>query len=105
MTEIPPTPDISRFFTNMDRGVYALKNLPEEVVAYLFARYSRSRLSLRDDLQQMIESEDMGSLIGSGAGTADDPAEAFTQIQERARTFAEKYVLGYGHSKFRALMA
>ena len=106
MTEIPatpeifnpgiPAPDISRFFTNMDRGVYALKNLPEEVVAYLFARYSRSRLSLRDDLRQMIESEDLGALIG--AGTADDPAEAFTQLQDRARTFAEKYVLGYGHS-------
>ena len=37
-----PTTDISRFFTNMDSSVYALKNLPEEVVAYLFARYSRS---------------------------------------------------------------
>ena len=91
-----PAADISRFFTNMDSGVYALKNLPEEVVAYLFARYSRSRLSLRDDLRQMIESEDMGALIGGG--TADNPAQAFTQIQDRARTFAEKYVLGYGHS-------
>jgi len=94
--DIAPTTDISRFFTNMDRSVYALKNLPEEVVAYLFARYSRSRLSLRDDLRRMIESEDIGALIG--AGTSDDPAQAFSQIQERARTFAEKYVLGYGHS-------
>lgn len=91
----PPT-DISRFFTNMDLSVYALKNLPEEVVAYLFARYSRSRLSLREDLRNMIEAEDMGALIGSGA--SDDRAEAFTQIQERARTFAERYVLGYGHA-------
>ncbi len=102
MAETLPTPgttsptDISRFFTNMDKSVYALKNLPEEVVAYLFARYSRSRLSLRDDLRQMIEAEDMGALIG--AGTSDDPAQVFTQIQDRARTFAEKYVLGYGHS-------
>ena len=94
--ERPPASDISRFFTNMDRSVYALKNLPEEVVAYLFARYSRSRLSLRDDLRGMIESEDLGALIG--ACSSDDPALAFTQIQDRARTFAEKYVLGYGHS-------
>ena len=94
--DIAPATDISRFFTNMDQSVYALKNLPEEVVAYLFARYSRSRLSLREDLRRMIESEDMGALIG--AGTSDDPAQVFTQIQDRARTFAEKYVLGYGHS-------
>ena len=53
-----PAADISRFFTNMDRSVYALKNLPEEVVAYLFARYSRVRLSLREDLRNMIEAED-----------------------------------------------
>ena len=95
-----PTPDaradVSRFFTNMDRGVFALKNLPEEVVAYLFARYSRSRLSLRDDLRNMIEAEDLGALIGAGA--SDDPSQAVGQLQERARTFAEKYVLGYGHA-------
>ena len=42
------------------------ENLPEEVVAYLFARYSRSRLSLRDDLRNMIEAEDLGALIGAG---------------------------------------
>ena len=90
------TVDVSRFFSNSDGSVYALQNLPEEVVAYLFARYSRSTLSLRDDLRQMIEAEDMGALIGG-------PAEArggagFAHIQERARAFAEKYVLGYGHS-------
>ena len=88
--------DISRFFTNSDRSVYALKNLPEEVVAYLFARYSRSRLSLREDLRNMIEAEDLGALIGAGA--SDDPGAAFTQIQARARAFAERYVLGYGHA-------
>ncbi len=97
---LPPadarTTDISRFFTNSDRSVYALKNLPEEVVAYLFARYSRSRLSLREDLRNMIEAEDMGALIGAGA--ADDPGAAFGQIQDRARAFAERYVLGYGHA-------
>ena len=88
--------DVSRFFSNMDGSVYALQNLPEEVVAYLFARYSRSTLSLRDDLRQMIEAEDMGALIGGAA--PERGGEAFAHIQERARSFAEKYVLGYGHS-------
>jgi thymidylate synthase ThyX len=85
----------SRFFSNADGSVYALLNLPEEVVAYLFARYSRSALSLRDDLRQMIESEDLGALIG--AAPAERGGEALERLQERARTFAEKYVLGYGH--------
>ena len=80
----------------MDRRVYALKNLPEEVVAYLFARYSRSRLSLRDDLRNMLDAEDLGALIGPGG--ADDKIDAVSGLQERARAFAEKYVLGYGHS-------
>ena len=89
--------DISRFFTNSDRSVYALKNLPEEVVAYLFARYSRSRLSLREDLRNMIEAEGLDALIESGEASG-DPGAAFGQLQDRARAFAERYVLGYGHS-------
>jgi len=91
-----PETDLARFFTNMDGSVYALKNLPEEVVAYLFARYSRSRLSLRDDLRNMIDAEDLGALIGPGG--VDDQIDAVSALQERARAFAEKYVLGYGHS-------
>ncbi len=87
--------EISRFFTNMDGSVFALRNLPEEVVAYLFARYSRSRLSLRDDLRSMIDAEDLGALIGPGQT---DSAVVGSALQERARAFAEKYVLGYGHS-------
>ena len=95
LAAIMPDTD-SRFFSNANGSVYALKNLPEEVVAYLFARYSRSRLSLRDDLRNMIEAEDLGALIGPGG--ADDKSDAVSALQERARAFAEKYVLGYGHS-------
>ncbi|MFQ5947702.1 MAG: thymidylate synthase, partial [Acidimicrobiia bacterium] len=38
---------LSRFFTNIDRPVYALLNLPEVVKGALFARYSRSPKSVR----------------------------------------------------------
>ncbi len=38
---------LSRFFTNTDRPVFALTNLPEVVKGALFARYSRSSKSLR----------------------------------------------------------
>ncbi|MEE8412351.1 MAG: thymidylate synthase, partial [Acidobacteriota bacterium] len=35
------------YFTNVDRSVFALINLPEVVKGALFARYSRSAKSLR----------------------------------------------------------
>src|SRR6201988_842085 len=35
------------YFTNVDRPVFALTNLPETVKGALFARYSRSAKSLR----------------------------------------------------------
>jgi len=38
---------LARYFTNVDRPVFALVNLPEVVKAALFARYSRSPKSLR----------------------------------------------------------
>lgn len=38
---------LSRFFTNVDRPVFGLKNLPEVVKGALFARYSRSPKSIR----------------------------------------------------------
>jgi thymidylate synthase ThyX len=38
---------LRRYFTNLDRPVYALVNLPEVVKGALFARYSRSHKSLR----------------------------------------------------------
>src|SRR3954463_10450980 len=38
---------LAPYFTNSDRTVFALKNLPETVKGALFARYSRSAKSLR----------------------------------------------------------
>ena len=38
---------LNRFFTNVDRPVFALINLPEVVKGALFARYSRSAKSVR----------------------------------------------------------
>jgi len=41
------TTALAPFFTNTDRPVFALKNLPETVKGALFARYSRSAKSVR----------------------------------------------------------
>lgn len=38
---------LSRFFTNVDKPVFAIKNLPQEVVGAMFSRYSRAEESAR----------------------------------------------------------
>jgi thymidylate synthase ThyX len=88
---------LKNFVSNIDRDVFALKNLPEEVVAFLFARYSRSSLSLRDDLMSMLEDEHLDSLVAPSAASFPSTDGSLVAIQDRARAFAEKYVVGYGH--------
>ena len=52
---------LSRFFTNLDRPVFALVNLPEVVKGALFARYSRSPKSLRRlFLDEFVKEADIG---------------------------------------------
>ena len=47
MFTVAETASIAPYFTNLDRPVFALINLPETVKGALFARYSRSPKSLR----------------------------------------------------------
>jgi len=51
---------LRRYFTNLDEPVFALVNLPEVVKGALFARYSRTRLSLRRlFLEEFVEELDV----------------------------------------------
>jgi thymidylate synthase ThyX len=77
----PFTPDETRalapYFTNTDRSVFALRNLPETVKGALFARYSRSNKSVRrlflDEflgaMDPATRSEALGQDIQAGVGT------------------------------------
>src|SRR2546428_7241327 len=64
----PFTPDETRAlapsFTNTDRTVFALVNLPEVVKGALFARYSRSAKSLR----RLFLDEFLGEGLEAGGG-------------------------------------
>jgi thymidylate synthase ThyX len=66
------TPDETRalapYFTNADRPVFALTNLPETVKGALFARYSRSAKSVR----RLFLDEFIGQLRGAAASTPPD---------------------------------
>jgi thymidylate synthase ThyX len=58
---------LRRYFTNLDRPVFALVNLPEVVKGALFARYSRSPKSMR----RLFLDEFVGELDVSGDATVD----------------------------------
>src|ERR1700704_4839354 len=84
---------LGRYFTNLDRPVFALRNLPEVVKGALFSRYSRTEKSLRRVLlDEFINEPDSGfeQLAGTQAG-ADDMVAV-----RRAEEFYERVLVGYG---------
>lgn len=87
---------LAPYVTNLERPVFALQHLPEEVIAVLFAYYSRSHDSLRRNLLKLISEGDLG-LIAHRSPVPADQVD-LTQAREKARQFHEKWVVGYGHA-------
>ena len=81
---------IARYVTDDDENVFALVGLPEEVLAVLFAYYSRSSATLRENLALLIAE---GDLDVGGEGELD-------AAREKARIFHEKWTVGYGHGYY-----
>src|ERR1700674_2448716 len=85
---------LARFFTNLDRPVFALRNLPEVVKGALFSRYSRTEKSLRRVLlDEFINEPDSGfdALARGGASESDDMVAV-----RKAEEFYERVLVGYG---------
>ncbi len=64
--------DLSLYVSNLDKDIYSISNLPEEVIAVIFAFVSRSPKSFRENLLKVTE--------------------------EKAGQFHEKWVLNFGHA-------
>ena len=83
---------LTRFFTNVDRPVFGLINLPEVVKGALFARYSRSAKSLRRlFLDEFVADPDSG--IGAIAGSIEDDPLLATK---RAEDLYQRVFFDYG---------
>jgi len=84
---------LGRYFTNLDRSVFALRNLPEVVKGALFSRYSRTEKSLRRVLlDEFINEPDSGfDSLTTTAAEADDMVAV-----RRAEEFYERVLVGYG---------
>jgi thymidylate synthase ThyX len=76
-------------FTNLDRPVFALVNLPETVKGALFARYSRYQGTLRRlYLEEFVEN--------AADGVRSGPHPVGESEGERARKLYERIFIGYG---------
>jgi thymidylate synthase ThyX len=78
---------LRRYFTNLDQPVFALVNLPEVVKGALFARYSRTHLSLR----RLFLKEFVGDLDMAGDLTLDASVGL-----KRAEELYERVFFEYG---------
>ena len=70
--------EVKKYASNIDRDIYTISNIPEEVIAVIFAYVSRSPKGFRENISTVIQEEQLG--------------------QERAAKFHEKWVLNYGHA-------
>jgi thymidylate synthase ThyX len=84
---------IAPYVSSLTDDVFALSGLPEEVIAVLFAYYSRSRDDLRTNLARLLADQELDVAGGAAAGRA-----ALHLASEKARAFHEKWVVGYGHA-------
>ncbi|MGA8941214.1 MAG: FAD-dependent thymidylate synthase [Thermoactinomyces sp.] len=82
--------DLTQYVSNLDKNIYAIFNLPEEVIAVIFAYVSRSSASFRENLEKLLADEELQ--VSQAA------PETATGYSEKAARFHEKWVVGYGHS-------
>ncbi len=83
---------LEKYVSNVDKSVYAIYNLPEEVIAVVFAYVSRSPDSFRDNLLKLLKDDSLNLGLVDGVDLYDSSA------QEEASKFHEKWVIQYGHS-------
>ncbi|MHB1505552.1 MAG: FAD-dependent thymidylate synthase [Sulfobacillus sp.] len=87
---------LGRYVSNTDRNVYTITNLPEEVIAVIFAYVSRSQASFRDNLVHLLTDQELAEVAPAAEDSASQRRVA--RASEHARKFHEKWVVGYGHS-------
>src|SRR3989338_9006479 len=99
---------LKKHVTNINDDIYCIKNLPEEVVAVLFAYVSRSPNSFKRNLLILLGSGDLdlgkanedansGSSADVSGNVSGIDAEELAKAKEKAKKFHEKWVVGYGH--------
>ena len=87
---------LALYITDVEQPIYALRNLPEEVVAVLFAYYSRNRESFRRNLLRLIQEQDID--LEARLNTSSHEETELAEAKEKAQQFHEKWVVGDWHA-------
>src|SRR3954468_24041673 len=83
---------IAPYVSSLTDDVFAISGLPEEVIAVLFAYYSRSRDDLRTNLARLLADREIEVVESASV------RPSFGLATEKARAFHERWVVGYGHA-------
>lgn len=86
---------LERYFTNVDKPVFALVNLPEVVKGALFARYSRSPLSLRRLFLNEFLDELEPTASTASARSASNQSASARSVSNRSASTPSARVVGY----------
>jgi len=87
---------LKKHVTDIDSNIYCVKNLPQEVVAVVFAYVSRSPLSFRRNLVKLLKGGDV--VVTDIIDVYGEDDAQLRQAKEKAQAFHDKWVVGYGHS-------
>jgi len=87
---------LSRYVSNTDKDIYSIFNLPEEVIAVIFAYVSRSPKSFRENLLSLIQGKEVE--VKDLMTVFSDEGITLETAKDKAKRFHEKWVVGYGHS-------
>jgi len=89
---------LEKYVTNTRSHIFVLRNLPEVIKGALFSRYSRSTLGLRSLLLKEFISNAEESGFGDIAGAGADLQAAAQQTKaiQKAQTFYDRILDGYG---------
>src|SRR3989338_7272010 len=85
------------YFTNLDKPVFAFTSrVPEEVVAVLFSKYSRSAHSIRKNFLDLVKDPESGfkNILDAVGGTGSN--DAFAAALVKARDFFRRILVEYG---------
>ncbi len=85
------------YFTNLDKPVFAFTSrVPEEVVAVLFSKYSRSPHSIRKNFLDLVKDPESGFKNILDAVSSSGSNEAFATALVKARDFFRRILVEYG---------
>lgn len=88
---------LNYFFTNLDKPIFFAKNFHPEVWALMQARYSRSKIGMREGFLKLLKEdpEVFNALLNFIKNNGEFTVKTAT---DKAIKFMEKWVLAYGHS-------